>query len=153
MHNNQIYDKLLWLHITAILICIVLFFGFITLIFFILKWCKVLSSQKVLKKSILMMGIFFASISLIMIFPSFLDICTDSYCVRNNITRIEIASETASSRRININHTLICETKDGDVYECYDYLYSIEDIKENLENNCIVYGKHSKLLLDWMYVD
>ena len=139
MHNNQIYDKLLWLHITAILICIVLFFGFITLI--------------VLKKSILMMGIFFASISLIMIFPSFLDICTDSYCVRNNITRIEIASETASSRRININHTLICETKDGGVYECYDYLYSIEDIKENLENNCIVYGKHSKLLLDWIYVD
>ena len=153
MHNYQMYDKLLWLYITVIVVSMALLFGFITLIFFILKWCKLCVSQKILKQSILMIGIFCLSISLIIIFPAFLDICVNSYCVQDNITTIKRASETASSRRINLNHTLICQKGNGSTYECYDYLYGLEKIEENLDNNCIVYGKHSKLLLDWIKVD
>ena len=145
-----VYDSLLWLDIIAVFILMALFFGITVLLFYILKWCKVMNNQKNLKKSILMMGIFFSFMFLVMSTPAFLDICFDSYCVKQDIIKIERASKNASSRRININHTLICETRAGDVYECYDYLYGMENIEANPGNNCIVYGKHSKLLLDWI---
>ena len=153
MDNSAVYDELLWLYIVAIIISMVLFFGFVTLIFFILKWCKLVSNKKIFKRCIWIMGIFFLSISLIMTFPAFIDICADSYCTQNEIVSVKIASETASSRRINANHTLICQTQNGDAYECYDYLYSIENMEAHSENNCIIYAKHSKLLLDWVKVD
>jgi len=130
-----------------------LFFGFIVLLFYILKWCKLEVSSRIIKKWIRIVGIFFLSISFIMTLPAFIDICADSYCIKKGITDIKLASETASSRRIRVNHTLICKTQNGGVYECYDYLYNFARIEENLGNNCIVYGKHSRLLLDWIKTD
>ena len=94
-----------------------------------------------------------AIIFLMMSFPAFLEICTDSYCVQNEVESITRLSKTTSSRRMNKSHTLICQTKNGERYECYDYLYSIEKIERYSENNCIIYGKHSKILLDWIKVD
>ena len=40
-----------------------------------------------------------------------------------------------------------------DIYWSYDYLYSFDVIDVNLDNNCIVQGKHSKFLFDWIKVD
>ena len=147
------YDKLLWLYIASIIISMALFFGFIVLMFFILKKCKLISSQKILKRWTLAIGIFLAIISLMMSFPAFLDICMDSYCVQNEVESITRLSKTTSSRRMNKSHTLICQIQNGERYECYDYLYSIEKIEQYSENNCIIYGKHSKILLDWIKVD
>ena len=141
------YDKLLWLYIASIIISMALFFGFIVLMFFILKKCKLVSSQKILKRWTLAIGIFLAILSFIMSFPAFLDICMDSYCVQNEVESITRLSKTTSSRRMNKSHTLICQTKNG------DYLYSIEKVEQYSENNCIIYGKHSKILLDWIKVD
>lgn len=148
--NYSVYDKLLWIHIATIIISMALFYGLIILLFSILKWCRLVSNQKAFRQGILMMGAFFLVVSAIMSFPAFLDICKDSYCVQKDITSIHLATERASSRRLNINHTLICETKSGEIYEYYDYLYSFEHIEEILENNCIVYGKHSRIVLDWV---
>lgn len=150
--NYSVYDSLLWLYIIIIFVAMAIFFGFIVLLFYLLKWSKLAVNSRIIKKWIRIMGIFFLSIFFIMTLPAFIDICANSYCIKEGITDIKLASETASSRRIQINHTLICKTQNGDVYECYDYLYGVNLIEEQPENNCIVYGKHSKLLLDWTKV-
>ena len=147
------YDKLLLVYILTIITSIALFYGLIILLFLILKWCKLVSNKKELKKVRRMIEAFLGVVSIIMVFLALLDICKDTYCVETDIKSIELVSEVASSHRININHTLICKTKNGEIYECYDYLYSFEQIEESLGNNCIVYGKHSRLLLDWIKKD
>ena len=151
--DYAIYDKLLLIYILTIITTMTLFYGLIILLFSILKMARLVVDKKAFKKWILIMGVFFLSISTIMASPAFLDICQDTYCVQTEIKSIKLASERASSRRINISHTLICETKNGEIYECYDYLYNFEYIEESVGNNCIVYGKHSRVLLDWIKVD
>ena len=99
------------------------------------------------------MGTFFLSMFIITAFPALLDICADTYCVQENITSITLASETASSHRIRINHTLICKAQNGDKYECYDYVYTFDCIEKQPKHDCIVYGKYSRLLLDCRKAD
>ena len=151
MLDYQLYDKLLWLYIIVIIISMLVIFLFAFLFVFVgtklLQACKVISKSPISKRNILFLGLPFLLITLVMATPVVIDICANSYCKKEAIVSIEKLSEKSSSRRINQNHTLIIADNDGNTYECYDYVFDFENISSD-SANCIVYAKHSKLLLD-----